>query len=138
MLINELFNSKAEYEVVRRETSEFGTEAMINGRKIEFDAVDNGEGVWEVAFAETKPGERSTFNVTGSGAAIEVFNMVKASMTQFMQEYKPKVIQCSASKSEKGSSTRASLYKRVFKSFSNYTLETEEKANKSYFELTRK
>jgi hypothetical protein len=115
MKLDEILNKKIDYEVVRSSGSVFHTQAEINGRTINFGAVEEGNGEWELEFNEKKNG-RNTYVATGSGGELEVFSMVKASIEEFVQRYHPRVMFFTADK-EDGKTTRADLYDRLAKRF---------------------
>ena len=118
MLIQELMDSKVQYDVIKDNASIFKTRAKIGDRFIEFSATElgadgNGGVEWDVAFYETKDrNSRLTFARTGSGDELKVFSMVIASFKEFMDRYHPTAISFSADKDGE-SDTRAKLYARM-------------------------
>jgi hypothetical protein len=113
MKLNEILDKKVDYEVVKSSSSVFHTRAEINGRIINFGAVEEGPGEWEIEFNEKADG-KITYAATGSGGELEVFAMVKASTEEFVQRYKPRVMMFTSDKDGTG---RSKLYDKLAKKF---------------------
>lgn len=116
MRIAEILDKKVAYEVVVDTKAEFQTKARIGDRMIVFDAELNEEDDWGVLFWQTTlEGKSMRFEVTKGGNELEVFSMVRDSLTQFVEERKPATIRFSADKSR--GSSRSDLYDRLLKRF---------------------
>jgi len=134
MLLKEILNKKVKYTVEKANHYSFFTRATIGNRDIVFRADhddEKGENFWYVTFEEFKKsedGESSTYDITGSGNELEVFSMVKDSLLEFIEKYKPKLIEFTAEK-ENDSDNRARLYARMLKRFrvSGYTYDISDK-----------
>lgn len=116
--LDELLNTKVDYEVTSQTNDRFVAQATINGRLIKFTAEQehgfDGKAVWEVLFGEYKPGERGTFQTTGNGGELEVLSMVTDATKEFVDIYQPDVIRFSATK-DGTSNSRAQVYDRMLR-----------------------
>ena len=142
MKLNEILNKKIDYEVVKATASSFITLAKIGERHIKFMATNCDEGEWDVMFAETNSeGKEGTFKLTNSGNELEVFSMVKDSISELITRYYPESIAFTASKdSATGKDNRADAYERLLKRFKapGYTFKrTKYETTGDIFRLTR-
>ena len=142
--LDEILNSKVEYEVVKDGRDTFSTKAKVGERIIHFaierdDDGPPGADSWEAVFWETNlQGNGMKFNATGSGDELQVFAMVSDALKQFVAQRKPEKIFFSADK--KGDdATRASLYDRLVRRFKapGYEYERVTKPHKDIFVLRR-
>ena len=137
MLIQELLNSKVDYEVTKQNASTFKTSSEIGCRTIVFSAdleyAEIGE-YWNVYFEESTS-KGFTCTATGSGDEFKVLSMVKASLAEFVHRYKPSQIYFSAAK-EGGKNSRPNVYKRLVQSvLSGYknTMERDDGREVTFF-----
>lgn len=117
MKLTEILNKKVDYEVERASGTLFHTRAEIGGRIINFAAVEEAFGEWELSFGEMTA-TRATYAKTGSGNELEVFAMVKDSILEFISRNAPDVMYFTADKEgKKEKNNRAELYDRLIKRF---------------------
>jgi hypothetical protein len=116
MKLNELMNSKIDYEVIKAHGGVFHTRAEIGGRIIDFSAIEEMDGEWEIAFGEKNGNGKTSYGLTGSGAAPEVLAMVKDSLLEFVERYQPEKMYFTADKDD-DKNTRARVYERMIKRF---------------------
>ena len=110
--LDEAFTSKVPYKVIKDTAYDFSTVAKIGDREIVFRAEKETQIAWMIDFVERKdeyPGSTS-FAVTGSGNAMEVFSFVIASIKELITRYSPGIIQFDANKAE---NSRIDLYRRM-------------------------
>jgi hypothetical protein len=113
MLLNEILDSKMDYEVKAERDDTFMTSMQIGERTIRFVAAEESPGEWEISFHEIKNGKR-TYDLTKNGDELKVFSMVIASTKEFVQRYTPRVIMFTA---DKEGNVRGQLYDRLSKKF---------------------
>jgi len=137
MKLNEIMNSKVDYEVVKARGGVFHTQAEIGGRIIDFAAIEEMDGEWEISFGEKK-GAKTAYGLTGSGAAPEVLAMVKDSMLEFVERYQPEKMYFTADK-EGDKDNRARVYERMIKRFNipSYKYSTNDSGKSIRFTLTK-
>lgn len=141
MLLNELLNKKVDYEVLKAGKYQFITQAKIGDREIRFEASNEDDDEWGVAFEEIRSNEngtvKRTFNASGSRHELEVFAMVKDSMLEFVQRYQPLEITFTADKDggKKDKMARANVYAKLFDRFKipGYTMGKEDQKHLGYF-----
>lgn len=116
MIINEILNSKVDYEVIKASRSTFVTKGKIGDRVIEVEISDvNDDGYWEISFGEIKPNGRRTYDLTSSGNEFEVLAMVKSSIEEFVQRYAPDFFYFTSENEQKN--TRSKAYERLVNRF---------------------
>lgn len=137
MKLNEILNKKVDYEVINAKSVFFQTRATIGDRIINFGAVDNDDGSWDIQFAEKTKEGRTTYKKTGSGNELEVFSFVKDSLLDFISRYQPEKMCFTADKDSEEKDNRANTYERLLKRFigtiPNYSFSSiaDQKDNKS-------
>lgn len=139
MLLLELFDAKVDYEVKKATSGQFKTQAEIGGRTIVFRAeLDRGPKgeYWDVSFEEVN-GFHATYAATGKGKAYEVLAMVKDSLIEFRDRYKPEIVYFTAEATN--GSARANIYRKmVGQILSDYELEETKSADEHVFIYRRK
>ena len=123
MLLNEIANSKIEFEIIRNTSNTIILESLINGRTIRFfcenTSADTGSDSWSVQFKELTESGKWTFALTSSGAEFQVTSFVVEGLKFLIQMQAPEVIDFTAD-----TKTRGLMYKRVadrfFKSYSTF------------------
>ena len=138
MKLNELMNTKVDYEVVKARGGVFHTQAEIGGRTIDFAAIEEMDGEWEISFGEKNGNGKTSYGLTGSGAAPEVLAMVKNSMLEFVERYQPEKMYFTADK-ENDKDNRARVYERMIKRFNipSYKYSTYDSGNSTRFSLDK-
>lgn len=138
MKLNELMNSKVDYEVVKAHGGVFHTQAKINGRIIDFSAIEEMDGEWEIAFGEKNENGKTSYGLTGGGAAAEVLAMVKDSILEFVERYQPEKMYFTADK-DNGKDSRARVYERMIRRFNipSYKYSTGDFGGSTRFSLTK-
>jgi hypothetical protein len=138
MLIQELLNSKVDYEVTKQNASTFKTLAQIGDRWITFIATKEDEDVWDLAFYESENWNAPlTSAKTGSGDELKVFSMVMASIKEFLDRYSPNTVIFTADKDD-GSETRAKLYGRIASKYlKGFTGEKFDHGKTTHFTYTK-
>lgn len=122
MLLQEIADSKAPYEVIKNNASVLILESTIGDRVIRFFAEntspDTGEDSWSIQFKEKTATGKWTFDLTNSGSEFKVFAFVIEGMKLVAQLHSPDIIDCTADTRDRGL-----LYKRLFDRFfkSTYT-----------------
>lgn len=119
-LLAELFDSSADYEVVRSDKSKFITRQNFGKRDIIFITDLDDEGAADIEFGEVEKdtpirdyAKKSTYAQTGSGDEIKVFAMVAKSIKEMISRYEPSTINFSAEKEGKG--RRPAVYEKLLK-----------------------
>jgi hypothetical protein len=92
MRLSEILNRSVDYEVVRATGGMFKTHAVINQREITFTAEEEQPGEWLISFKERDQQGVDTYGKTGSGGELQVFSMVKNSISEFVSRYQPDVM----------------------------------------------
>lgn len=138
MKLNEVLDKKVDYEVVKARGGVFHTQAEINGRIIDFSAIEEMDGEWEISFGEKNGTGKTSYGVTGSGGELEVLSMVKDSMLEFVQRYQPERMYFTADK-ENEKDTRARVYERMIKKFNvpGYKFNKDEVGPSTRFSLSK-
>lgn len=145
MLVQELLNTKVEYEVKKARADEFVCIGKVGERFIEFTAMTSdadSTDEWDVEFGERKTEVSNIkYNITGSGNELEVLALVKDCFVDFIKRYKhPKRIVFTAAK-ENESSARGNVYERMLKRMNldayGYTYSRVEGIRKDKFEIIR-
>jgi hypothetical protein len=115
--IIESLDSDVESRLVRATNDLFTTEAIINNRKIIFNASKFSEilnGVeqepWEIEFTEKSSAIGPTYGKSGNGGELQVFSFVIESMKELAARYSPDAMVFT---SHKADGNRTSLYKRI-------------------------
>lgn len=140
MKLQEILDSKVPYEVVTSTARTFRAKAKIGGRYITFEADDNMNGGWDIQFSETDGDEGSSpaFGKTGRGNELAVFSMVSAAFKEFLDRYHPPAITFTADKDDKGSDTRAKLYRKLLdKYLKGWTRDEIEYRKSTHFTYTK-
>lgn len=129
--LQELLNSEIDSEV-RAKADTYKASAIIAGRKIVFDAVNEGE-YWAVQFIEKN--ERGiTHKQTGSGGELQVFSFILQCLQDVVARYAPASL-----KFDSDDSSRTAVYRRLIKRVGgNYELDVRHRAGVDYFTLTKK
>lgn len=114
--VNEILNTKVDYDVARASRSTFLVKGQIGPRQIEVEISDaNGDDHWEISFGEIKTNGRKTYDLTNNGKEFEVFALVKSAIEEFIQRYTPEFLYFT-SENEEGN-TRTKTYERLINKF---------------------
>ena len=123
MKLNEILNRKVQYKVTVENENAFQTKATINGRIIDFACIKRDSGLrkteWRCTFLEAKDeNDLGNYDATGSGGEFEVFSMVKDSLLEFIDKYRPDQIYFNAKQDGgKNKQARIRVYDALLKKF---------------------
>lgn len=139
MKLNEILNSKVDFDIVRDDTYNFETRATIGGRDITVRFLRQGESdEWSVSFGELKDDDKVEYDATGKGSEHQVFAMVKASIMEFTKKRAPQEMAFCADKT-KGKLNRSNLYDRLLRRFKipGYSFERHDGELRDWFYIEK-
>lgn len=137
--IQEALDTKVPYTVTKSRDDTWAATAIIDGKKIVFEAHTDEGTNWDCVFYFSE-GKKQSFGLTGDGIEFQTFAFVKAAFEEFLHIYRPETAELTADK-DSGRNNRAALYDRMFKRFaqaSGYKVEKQNLRDSSVrFLLTR-
>lgn len=111
MFLLELLNTAGQVNIVDAQHDRFRATVDLGPQdQLTVYIEENGDDIWEVAFARGKPGRQGNFNMTGQGNASQVLASVIEVMKEFVRKYHPRTITFTSNKSEE---SRTSIYGKL-------------------------
>jgi hypothetical protein len=143
MLLSELFNTTASFEVIKDSDHTFEVQTQLKKSVIIFTALTTGiaergdsKNDWDVAFSSHDPTAKIgayEFALTGNHESVQVLAFVREAMHQLIKKHDPSIITFSSK------NDRAEIYKKMIDRFaSQYKCEVNKNSGTTYFKMIRK